>query len=255
MHKRSELIARKMLRPANELKRSPFYQRQPVSLYEKITSVSDPAIIAEFKRKSPSRGDIHQNAQIPDIVTRYQKAGATAVSILTDEDFFGGSLDELVEARTLVDLPLLRKDFIIDPYQLMEAKSAGADIVLLIAAMLDRNLLSALYRQAGDLGLEVLVEIHHPDELEKLPEGLKLLGVNNRDLKTMKVRIETSIEMVPHISSGVALITESGLSDTDTIFQLWNSGFKGFLIGEYLMKQADPGQACKILIENIRSRI
>lgn len=243
-HKRSELIARKMLRPENDLTRSIFYNRQPVSLFDKLAAVSGPSVIAEFKRRSPSKGFLNQYANVSEVVPGYQEAGAAAISVLTDEYFFEGSLTDLSEARSMVRLPILRKDFILDPYQITEAKSYGADVVLLIGAILEKNQLLDLHRRAIDLGLEVLVEIHREDELEKLPGSIRLLGINNRDLDTLEVDVKTSLDLVPKLPGETIWISESGIADTGTVMELWNNGFKGFLIGENFMKQIAPARAC-----------
>jgi indole-3-glycerol phosphate synthase len=254
LNKRSELMARKILRPEADLRRSPMFQRTARSLTDRLNATTWPGIIAEFKRKSPSRGWLRENARVADIIPGYRAAGAAAVSVLTDEDFFSGSLDDLLEARSVLDLPILRKDFIIDPYQLVESKSFGADVVLLIAAILDEHQMVELFQCAVDLGLEVLVEIHHSDELGRLPGGIRLLGINNRDLSTFDVRADRALEILPALPAGVLPIAESGISDAGTVNKLWKNGFKGFLIGEYFMKQDDPGLACTEFIKEVKSK-
>lgn len=224
--------------------------REPQRLRAKMTSPSHPHIIGEFKRASPSRGALNLEAHVAETVTSYQAAGASAVSILTEPDFFRGSLDDLRTARAATDLPILRKDFIIDEFQIFEAAVAGAESVLLIVALLSGEHLSHLHRAAENLGLDALVEVHSDEEMQRAVNcGAKLIGVNNRDLRTFSVSIETSIELASRAPEGVTLISESGLSTSDDIRRLVQYGYHGFLIGESLMRASDP----KALIQSLRA--
>ena len=215
---------------------------------------SPSGIIAEFKRKSPSKGWIHEDAVPEEVVPAYAKAGAAALSVLTDEQYFGGSLDFIRRVRPLVDIPILRKDFIIDPRQLADARGAGADAVLLIAACLTREACAALTAEAHRLGLEVLLEIHSPEELDYITPEVDVVGVNNRHLGTFVTDVRTSFEMAPLLAprpdsttptheAGPVLVSESGISDPATVRALRDAGFRGFLMGENFMKQSDPGAA------------
>jgi indole-3-glycerol phosphate synthase len=199
-------------------------------------------IIAEFKRASPSKGIINDLLNPADVARMYKLGGAAAISILTEEDHFGGSLDDLRAVREVVDLPILRKDFIFDPFQVYEAAAAGADAILLIAAMLDDSQLYDLEALAEDeLGLDVLIEVHTLEELRRLKDsGAKLIGVNNRDLHSFNVSLDVSRELVKHSTPGSLLVTESGIATRKDILELKELGYSGFLIGETLMRSGDP---------------
>lgn len=221
---------------------------------------NDPfGIIAEFKRKSPSKGWLHPDAEVTQIVPNYQSSGAAASSVLTDQEFFGGSLDDLIHVRPLVEMPLLRKEFIVDPYQLYEAKAAGADAILLIAACLTPHKCYALAELAHSLGLEVLLEIHHEGELDHLNRYVDMLGVNNRNLDTFHTDVETSFRLARMMRERTdafdvppLLISESGLSDADTVLRLKEAGFQGFLMGETFMRNDRPGEALQQFISALR---
>ena len=226
---------------------------------------SEAGIIAEFKRKSPSKGWIHADALPEQVVPAYAAAGAAAVSILTDESYFGGSLEFIRRVRPLVDLPILRKDFIIDPVQLVEARWAGADAVLLIAACLSRSDCAALLAEAHRLGLEVLLEIHSAEELEYVSSDVDVVGVNNRHLGSFVTDVQTSFELAPQLAMRAdrnyfsdpekpmpatpVFVSESGISDPATVRSLREAGFRGFLMGEHFMKHADPGAALSDFIQ------
>ena len=213
--------------------------RQAVS-FRKALLASPTGIIAEFKRKSPSKGFIKQEADTAGITTSYERAGAAAVSVLTDRDYFAGCLDDLIPARKNLSIPILRKDFIIDPYQICEARIAGADVVLLIAAALTPANVRSLAGYAHSLGLEVLLEIHNEQELGHLCDEVDVAGINNRDLSG-------------RIPERFVKISESGLSDPRTVRQLRSAGFQGFLMGENFMKQPDPGAALHDFIEKLET--
>ena len=212
---------------------------------------SPTGIIAEFKRKSPSRGWIHADARPEEVVPAYAAAGAAALSILTDEHYFGGSLEFIRRVRPLVDLPILRKDFIIEPVQLVEARQAGADAVLLIAACLDRGDCAALTAEAHRLGLEVLLEIHSAEELDYITPDIDVVGVNNRHLGTFVTDVRTSFELASRLKEIPVFISESGISEAGTVRALREAGYRGFLMGENFMKHDEPGAALAAFIQAI----
>lgn len=209
---------------------------------------SPTGIIAEFKRRSPSKGWINENARVEEIIPGYEKSGAAALSILTDEKYFGGNLKDIRTARPLVDLPILRKDFIIDEYQLYQAKIIGADAILLIAAALEKEQCRDLTEKAHEIGLEVLLEIHREEEIDYVYDQIDLIGVNNRNLGTFSTDVANSFRLSAALPQGTTLVSESGISDADTIKELRKSGFRGFLIGEAFMKTIEPSQALSLLV-------
>jgi indole-3-glycerol phosphate synthase len=220
-------------------------------LSSRLSDDSKINIIAEFKRRSPSRGQIKSDADPVLIAKAYESAGAAAVSVLTEEDYFEGSLNDLLAAREAVSLPILRKDFIFDEYQVYESAAAGADALLLIVATLDDEALLRLRTIAEDgLGLDALIEVHTGKEMKRAGEcGAKLIGVNNRDLRTFEVSIETSIQLAPMASDGAILVSESGITSIDDIRRLREAGYSGFLIGETLMRAGEPGLVLRSLTE------
>ena len=247
-YKIKEVALRKAVMSIDELSNTAWYERTCISYVDSLESDS-PGIIAEFKRRSPSRQNINLDAKIEDVSRAYVKAGASALSILTDEHFFGGSDDFLKSARELnPSVPILRKDFIIDEYQIHEAKSLGADIVLLIAEVLSKDDVKLLSGCARSLGLEVLLEMHTIDQVDKCCGEESIIGVNNRDLKTFQVDFDRSKKLYDMLPADMTKIAESGLSDPATLVMLHKYGFKGFLIGEQFMKQEDPGKACEQMI-------
>lgn len=200
-------------------------------------------IIAEFKRKSPSKGWIHADARPEDVVPLYASNGAAALSILTDEEYFGGCQDYIVRMRPLVDIPILRKDFIVDEYQLFQARKIGADAVLLIAADLTKNECWQLMERAHDLKLEVLLEVHSEAELDYYRDEMEMVGVNNRNLGTFHTDVQRSFDIAAQLPEGVVLVSESGISQPETVKRLREAGYRGFLIGETFMKENNPGEA------------
>jgi indole-3-glycerol phosphate synthase len=243
--KHVEVDEAKRRTPISILEKELLFERKTVSLANSLKSAATPGIISEFKRKSPSKGIINDQVR-PEIVTRdYANAGALGLSVLTDQDFFGGSFSDFRSAREAnPGIPMLRKDFMIDEYQLFEAKSIGADVILLIAACLSPAEVAFLSKTAHDLGMEVLLEVHNAEELAaSIGEHIDMVGVNNRNLKTFETSIETSITLSEQIPDSFVKISESGLKDADTILKLYRYGYKGFLIGETFMKTADPGTA------------
>jgi indole-3-glycerol phosphate synthase len=214
----------------------------PHALFDALNRGDSINIIAEFKRRSPSKGVIRENADASEIASSYQSGGAAAVSVLTEENYFNGSLDDLRSVREVVSIPVLRKDFIVDEYQVYETAAAGADALLLIVAALDDETLARLLRLTEELKLDALVEVHTKAELDRaVATGAKLLGVNNRDLRTFNVSTETSMELARHAPADAVLVSESGLSPEE-VRRLRTVGYKGFLVGEALMRAADPEQ-------------
>ncbi len=208
-------------------------------------------IIAEFKRKSPSKGWIHPDVEPEDVVPCYAKAGAAALSILTDKEFFGGSVEFIKRVRPMVQPPILRKDFIIDEYQIFQAKEMGADAVLLIAACMSKKECESLISVAHNLDLEVLLEMHSESELDYSTLGADMLGINNRNLGTFVTDVNNSFKLAELLPKDKLKVSESGISNPETIRQLRAAGFRGFLIGETFMKESDPGAALEQFIKNI----
>lgn len=249
--KRKEVELKKALIPALQLENSALFQRKTISLKEKLKN-SSTGIIAEFKRRSPSKSQINQTANVGQVAKAYQKAGVCGMSVLTDIKYFGGSLDDLLLARASCDLSLLRKEFIVDEFQILEAKAFGADVILLIAAVLSRNEIEKLSKLAKSLGLEVLLEIHDLEELEKsIMPSLDLIGVNNRNLKTFEVNLDNSKDMASHIPNEFVKVSESGISHPESIKELQIFGYQGFLIGENFMKTENAGSAASEFIQNL----
>jgi indole-3-glycerol phosphate synthase len=245
-HKRIEVEAQKKLVPLHIFERqfSEAMRRPAISMCEALKT-SKYGIIAEFKRKSPSKGWIFPDAAIEKVLPAYELAGASACSVLTDHSFFGGSLDDLRKARQLVALPLLRKEFIIDPYQLVEARIAGADAVLLIASVLTPEMCFDLAEAANELQLEVLLEVHTENELGHLNQFINMIGINNRNLGTFDTSLDHSFrlaEKVLQLDSSAVLVSESGISNPFTVNELRKCGFRGFLIGETFMRNGTPGE-------------
>ncbi len=224
--------------------------RKEVSMHDALAA-SPSGIIAEFKRKSPSKGWIHPDARVEDVAPLYEQGDAAAMSVLTDTDFFGGSIADLEAARQSVDLPLLRKDFIIDPYQIAKAYASGANAVLLIAAALTTDECGRLADYAAGLGLEALLEIHSDDELRYVTDGIKMVGVNNRNLGTFHTDVNNSLKIADKLPSDKLLISESGISNPDMVKRLRQAGFRGFLIGENFMKHESPGEALAHFIQQL----
>jgi indole-3-glycerol phosphate synthase len=250
--KKQEVAESRKTVPEEKLKMHPWYGRKCHSLSSALLEKGAKGVIAEFKQKSPSKGDINRDAKVEEVTKSYAMAGASGLSVLTDHDFFGGSLENLAKAReTNPDIPILRKDFMIDSYQVTEAKAFGADIILLIAACLEKDKAMELAMAAKGLGMEVLMEVHSEEELDIINEYVDMIGVNNRNLKTFTVDIETSVDLAKLIPDRFVKISESGLSDVKTIHYLREHGFQGFLIGETFMKESDPGEACKNFISRL----
>jgi indole-3-glycerol phosphate synthase len=250
-HKQIEVAAAKAAITVVELMKYPSYNKPVPSLKEFLLSPDKTGIIAEHKRQSPSKGIINGNVKLEQVVMGYEIGGASAVSVLTDEKYFGGTLADLKAATEILTIPVLRKDFIIDEYQIHEAKANGAAIILLIAASLTVDEVDRFARLAHELGMEVLFEIHNEEELAKISSHVDVVGVNNRDLKTFKVDIQQSVKLATLIPEQFIKISESGISDPETVKMLKTHGYKGFLMGENFMKEANPGEAFKNFIKQL----
>ena len=249
--KKIEIELSKKNNSFSNLEKLPGFSRPTNSLCKNLLN-SDFGIIAEHKRKSPSKSVINEKCLINKVIEGYSSAGVSGISILTDQKYFGGSIDDLVISRKNTTLPILRKEFIIDEYQIIEAKANGADVILLIAACLEKDKIKSLSSLAKEIGLEVLIEVHDENELKKcLIDTIDIIGVNNRNLKTFEVDINTSIKLSNMIPENYLTISESGISNYDEIIKLRKNGFKGFLIGELFMKNNNPGKEVLNLIQNI----
>jgi indole-3-glycerol phosphate synthase len=250
--KKAEVAHQKTLVDVEMLMEIPDFNRECISLKANLLKKGSSGIIAEFKQKSPSKGEINISAKVEEVTKAYVDAGASGLSVLTEPKFFGGSQANLVIAReTNPEIPILRKDFMIDTYQLFEAKAYGADVILLIAACLEKEQAEMLAKTAKELGMEVLMEVHNAEEVEKLNDFVDIVGVNNRDLKTFTMDVETSVRLSKLIPDKFVKISESGLDSAKTIHYLRENGFKGFLIGETFMKTENPGETCLRLIEEL----
>ena len=251
-NKRFEIDLQKQAIPSEQLQEKLSDEVQPGYSMKQALASSATGIIAEFKRRSPSKGWIYENACPEQVVPDYIAAGASALSILTDEKFFGGSLKDIRTARPLVNIPILRKDFIIDEYQLFQAKIVGADAILLIAAALEADQCHALAAKAHELGLEVLLEIHTAEELPFINKEIDMVGINNRDLTSFETDINRSFEMIKKLPPQKLCISESGISDPKTVKELKAVGFRGFLMGENFMKHELPGCALSAFIKQLK---
>lgn len=248
-----EVADKSSVLPIKLLEQSIYFEGKVVSMKKYVTNPEKSGIIAEFKRKSPSKGMINGSASVEQVSIGYMQAGASALSILTDKEYFGGSNEDLKVVRKYNFCPILRKDFVVDEYQIIEAKSIGADCILLIAAALEPGKLKSLAAFAKSLGLEVLLEVHDGEELDRcLNDHVDLVGINNRNLKTFEVSLDTSLNLINKIPSNFVKISESGISDPNTMIELKKAGFDGFLIGENFMKSARPEQAAYNFIKEYR---
>lgn len=250
--KKSELTKSRKECSLKDLESFEFYSNKGVSLKKRFETEELPGIIAEFKRKSPSRGWINKDANPEIVCPSYEAAGVSAISVLTDEVFFGGSYKDLAIARTNVNIPLLRKDFMIDTYQIHEAKAWGADLILLIASAIPSELCHELAACAKEIGLEVLLEVHHENELEKyINKDIDFVGVNNRNLGTFEEAIKISHDLASKIPAGLIKIAESSIQFPSDVRSLKEAGYKGFLIGERFMRNENPGMSCREFISQI----
>lgn len=252
--KKREVILKKSIIPVSQLEASVFFGKKAISLSNNLRN-SNSGIIAEHKRRSPSKAEINYGFTVEEVVKGYESAGACGISVLTDGKYFGGSLDDLLLARASVNIPLLRKEFIVDEYQILEAKAHGADLILLIAAVLTREEIKSLSEFAKSLGLEVLLEVHNQEELEKsIMPTLDMIGVNNRNLKTFEVSLDFSKQLAHQIPDEFVKVSESGISSVNAINELKPYGYKGFLIGENFMKTDNAGKAATEFIEKLEVR-
>lgn len=250
-NKRNEVRQKKTLVSIADYERSFNYARSTYSLKKLLEKAHKPQIIAEFKRRSPSLGIINDNVMVDVVTLGYVSAGAAALSILTDKVFFDGNFSDIIEIRDMHQCPILRKDFIIDEYQIVESKALGADVVLLIADVLETKEIKHLSSLAHSLGMEVLLEIHEEKELQKINGHIDIIGVNNRDLKTFHVDIRRSLALAEKIPSTYPKISESGINKVETVKQLFAVGYTGFLMGETFMKAEHPAKACADFIKKI----
>ncbi|WP_298555111.1 indole-3-glycerol phosphate synthase TrpC [uncultured Algibacter sp.] len=251
LDKRKEVELRKRLIPVSQLEQSVLFEKATVSLANNLRN-SASGIIAEHKRRSPSKSVINNNLNVQDVAKGYEDAGVCGMSVLTDCKYFGGSLDDLLTARASCNLPLLRKEFIIDEYQILEAKAYGADVILLIAAILSRDEIKPFSEFAKRLHLDVLLEVHNEEELHKsVMPSLDMLGVNNRNLKTFEVSLETSKNLSNLIPDDFVKVSESGISSIEAIKELRPYGYQGFLIGENFMKTDNPGASATKFINKL----
>lgn len=249
--KKREVELKKNIIPVLQLETSVLFNSQTYSL-SKLLKNSVSGIIAEHKRRSPSKSVINNNHSVEDVVLGYQNAGVCGISVLTDAKYFGGSLEDLLLAKASINIPLLRKEFIIDEYQILEGKAHGADVILLIAAVLTREEIKQLSEFAQSLGLEVLLEVHNLEELEKsIMPSLDMIGVNNRNLKTFEVSLNYSKELATKIPDEFVKVSESGISSVDAVKELQQFGYQGFLMGEHFMKTENPGLEAQRFITNL----
>ncbi|MBT8261650.1 MAG: indole-3-glycerol phosphate synthase TrpC [Bacteroidia bacterium] len=250
-YKHQEVSAKKEALPVSLLEQSKYFNR-PVQSMSSALRKSDHGIIAEHKRRSPSKSVINDSVSLQKVVLGYEKAGVSAISVLTDTAYFGGSLDDLLLARQLVSKPLLRKEFIVDAYQIFEARAYGADAILLIASAMEETKLKELCGVAKELQMEVLLEVHNRNELERsLGVPADMMGVNNRNLKTFEVSTAVSKELAAFIPDNFVKVSESGLSSPEAVSELKEYGYQGYLMGEHFMKNDDPGKAVTQFIQKL----
>lgn len=248
--KKQEIKDSKSKISVEQLKDSEFFGRKTFSLKETLESKS--GIIAEFKRQSPSKGIINNEISPLEVVSAYEKFGAIGISILTDKDFFDGSFDDILSVRDHIQIPILRKDFMVDEYQFYEAKAIGADVILLIAACLSTTQVQEFTELSHKLGLEVLLEIHTEEELQHINKSIDFVGINNRNLKDFKVDLQHSINLKNQLPENILSVAESGIYNEDDFKYLKEKGFNGFLMGEYFMKNENPGNKFSEFVSNVK---
>ena len=253
-HKRTEVSARKQLISVSRLEASEFFNMERPS-FRNALSAPGPSIIGEFKRQSPSKGIINNLAEIEDVARGYEAAGIRAMSILTDLEFFGGDELDLQKTASFLSIPILRKDFIVDEFQVIESKSIGASAILLIASVLSKKEIYKFTELASSLGLDTLCEIHDPAEIKKLGVKNDIIGINNRNLRTFDVDLGHSRELIKSLPEGSLKVAESGLSSFNEVKLLYEVGFHAFLIGENFMKAPDPGHAAAKFIKGLMQEI
>lgn len=250
-HKRKEVEKLKTEIPVKDLERQDEFSRTCFSLKENIRNTQKTGVIAEFKRKSPSKDDINLEASVQEVTQSYTQNGASGLSVLTDQDFFGGRNEDLKTARRHNTIPILRKDFIVDDYQIFEAKAIGADVILLITECLNKSEITKFTERAESLGMEVLLEMHSEKQLDKIGSENTIVGINNRDLTTFKVDIDRSIALSDKLPKTMVRIAESGINNAEVIKKMRAAGFDGFLMGEHFMKNDNPGRAFKEFVREI----
>jgi len=252
--KREEVKSRKITNPLSVLERSVFFNRKVPSFYDAL-SMPEPSVIGEFKRKSPSRGGINPDASIRKVAVGYQDAGIAAMSVLTDEEFFGGKNSDLQDVAGLLKIPVLRKDFIVDEYQVVEAKSIGAGAILLIASILTKKEVDTLSGLALKLGMDILFEIHDLSDLDKISKNIKIIGVNNRNLKTFDISMDNSDGLYQHLPEECLKVAESGFQTAEDVIRMFKKGYDAFLIGERFMRSDDPGKSASIFINELKNMV
>jgi len=252
-YKKKEIKSRKEMIPGSMYEGVPAFRRNRAS-FAKALNNSCPSVIAEFKRKSPSKGTINNIADLYDTITGYTRAGVNAISVITDNPSFGGSLCDLQDASLFTSLPLLRKDFIIDEYQVLETKAFGASAILLIASTLRAEEIKNLTLLAHEIGLDVLFEIHDEKDMDKWCPEIKIIGVNNRNLETFRIDIDNSLKLLKLIPAECIKVAESGITEPKIIFELYRSGFNAFLIGEAFMKTGKPWVAAGVFMNRLKKR-
>ena len=252
-YKKSKVKSQKSKVSVAELEKGHLFARQVLPLKDFLLDKSKTGIIAEFKRRSPSKGIINPDVDVVEVTKGYADNGASCLSVLTDKYFFGGSDEDLIKAR-VNEIPILRKDFIIDEYQLIESRSIGADVILLIAACLSPTEVKRLATFAKNLGLEVLLELHAEEELEHICNETSIIGINNRNLKTFDVDIERSLRMAEKIPFPKFKVAESGISSVNDILLFKQHGFQGFLIGENFMKANNPTIAFAEFVKQLKAK-
>jgi indole-3-glycerol phosphate synthase len=250
--KMEEVKKRKERIPLKELQRSSFFEKTPLSFYKALDR-PEPSLIGEFKRKSPSKGVINNSTNIMNVASGYHSAGVAAMSVLTDKEFFGGDLTDLSVIASASLFPLLRKDFIIDEYQVIESKSTGASAILLIGSILTKDESMKFTRLATSLGMDILFEIHDLKDLEKIDENIRIVGVNNRNLRTFEVNMENSIDLLHGLPQHCLKVAESGFQTVSDVMEMFAEGFDAFLIGERFMREKDPGKSATEFISGIKS--
>ncbi|WP_185869800.1 indole-3-glycerol phosphate synthase TrpC [Blattabacterium cuenoti] len=252
--KKKEIEKNKKIYPIKKLEKSIFFNRKTFSLSKNIKN-SNTGIISEFKLRSPSKGIINNKVLVEKIVKDYELAGSSGISILTDQYFFSGKKEYLKKSRDIVSIPILRKDFIINEYQIIESKSIGSDAILLIAGILSKKEIKSFSKLAKSIDLEVILEIHNEIEIDKITNNLDIIGINNRDLINFIVDKNICLKLSSKIPDGYIKIAESGINDINFILKLKKKGFKGFLIGESFMKEKNPGKFCNNFIKNLKKLV
>ena len=253
--KKNAVENRKHAFPFRKLENTPNFCKETISFKEHLLNPEKLGIIAEFKRRSPSKGIINSYADVDRVITDYQEAGASALSVLTEHDFFEGNDSDLIVAKNIVTIPIIRKDFIISKYQIAEAKSIGADAILLIAAILDKNQLSDYLNYAHSIGLEALIEVHDEKEFEKIPNEAQIVGINSRNLNTFDVNLDQTAKLLKMLPNDVIKVAESGIASIEDYMMLRKIGFDAFLMGEIFMRNANPGMACQNFICAVKNAL